>query len=295
MKSFMDVESIPTIPHLIEEVPDFKTFISGACLDGAKRLVGHTKPQQLKFFLDSEGTPVMKYKMYCTDVEWLGDGDRGIKMWKEDLEGRSLWPRGEPSPVPLKEMKGVEDIGKGISGFIKYWENMCNADHTGEYRRRFEHVVHYWQDVKAVLEEPFPAFSVLKDGFWPATRVQPTLEDQFNDDGKEREEFGEDEAYVGPLRERPQPSFRVGRDLHEGSFVAIRPTDGETQPVWFARALSGVNSNAEHPNCIRIQYLVPLPRIKTFDTSTLVGIPREVFVSRLTFRSHLCGKRLMQL
>ena len=27
MKSFMDVEAIPTIPHLIEEVLDFKKFI----------------------------------------------------------------------------------------------------------------------------------------------------------------------------------------------------------------------------------------------------------------------------
>ena len=32
MKSFMDVEAIPTIPHLIEEVPDFKSVIDGAIL-----------------------------------------------------------------------------------------------------------------------------------------------------------------------------------------------------------------------------------------------------------------------
>ena len=44
MKSFMDVEEIPTIPHLIEEVPDFKSFIDGAILDKDEGLVGHTKP-----------------------------------------------------------------------------------------------------------------------------------------------------------------------------------------------------------------------------------------------------------
>ena len=27
MKSFMDVEAVPTIPHLIKEVPNFKKFI----------------------------------------------------------------------------------------------------------------------------------------------------------------------------------------------------------------------------------------------------------------------------
>ena len=43
MKSFMDVESIPTILHLIEEVPDLKSFIDGAILDKDEVLVGHTK------------------------------------------------------------------------------------------------------------------------------------------------------------------------------------------------------------------------------------------------------------
>ena len=45
MKSFMEVESISTIPHLIEEVPDFKNFIDGAILDKDEVLVGHIKPQ----------------------------------------------------------------------------------------------------------------------------------------------------------------------------------------------------------------------------------------------------------
>ena len=50
MKSFMDVESIPTILHLIEEVPDFKSFIEEAILEKDELLVGHTKPQQVKFY-----------------------------------------------------------------------------------------------------------------------------------------------------------------------------------------------------------------------------------------------------
>ena len=52
MKLFMDVESISTIPHLIEEVPDFKNFIDGAILEKDEILVGHTKLQQVKFYLD---------------------------------------------------------------------------------------------------------------------------------------------------------------------------------------------------------------------------------------------------
>ena len=60
MKSFMDVHSVPTIPHLIEEVPDFKSFIEGSICDGEDALVGHTKAQQFKFYLNVAGVPIMK-------------------------------------------------------------------------------------------------------------------------------------------------------------------------------------------------------------------------------------------
>ena len=33
--------------------------------------------------------------------------------------------------------------------------------------------------------------------------------DELNKDDEEREEFGEDDPYVGPLSGRPNPSFRV--------------------------------------------------------------------------------------
>ena len=131
MKSFMDVEAIPTIPHLIEEVPDFKSFIDGAILDKDEGLVGHTKPQQVKFYVDAIWCPRMKYKLFCTDIEWLGESGAGIKIWKEDAQGHSLWPRGEPAALPPRAMKDVEDIERRLSGFVKYWEDLCNVDVSG--------------------------------------------------------------------------------------------------------------------------------------------------------------------
>lgn len=110
------------------------------------------------------------------------------------------------------------------------------------------------------LQEPLPASFVLKDGFWPKSRVQTTRADELAKDGEDREEFGEDDAYVGPLRARPQPSFRVGRDLFEGYFVAVRPADGDPRPVWIGRALSDPNCNPEKPNCVLIQYFRPTSR-----------------------------------
>jgi hypothetical protein len=260
MKSFMDVDSVPTIPHLIEEVPDFKGFIENSILEGEDALVGHTKVQQFKFYLDSTGCPVMKFKRYCTDTDWLPKEGGGIKLWREDEEGQSLWPRGEPKPVALLPMRSVEDISKGLSGFIKHWETLCDEDRSGEYRRRYEHLAFYWRAVKATLEEPIEPCTSLRDGFWPNTRVEVTMEDQFNDDGEIHEEFAEDDPFVGQLCNRPLPSFRVGRDLFEGYFVAIRPADGDTRPVWIARALSNPFSNPDHPNCVLIQYFRPTSR-----------------------------------
>ena len=80
MKSFMDVDSVPTVLHLIEEVPDFKAFIEGSHLDRDESLVGHTKAQQFKFYLNSTSVPIMKYKHYIMDSDWLPKEGEGIKL-----------------------------------------------------------------------------------------------------------------------------------------------------------------------------------------------------------------------
>jgi len=111
--------------------------------------------------------------------------------------------------------------------------------------------------VKLVLQEPVVSSMVLKDGFWPTTRIQSSFANQIAENGKVREEFGEDEAYVRPLRHCPQPSFKVARDLQEGYFIAIWPANGNTRLVWIARALSDPNCNPRKTNCVLIQYFRP--------------------------------------
>jgi hypothetical protein len=77
MKSFMDVESVPTIVHLIEEVQDFKAFIDGCITKGDEALEGHTKAKQFKLFIDSNGCSMMKYWIHYSGNDWLlkEDGD----------------------------------------------------------------------------------------------------------------------------------------------------------------------------------------------------------------------------
>ena len=78
MKSFMDCETEPIIPHLIEEVPDFKSFVEGYLGRGGQNLEGHSKVQQFKFHMDPSGWPVMEYKHMCTDKKWLPEDGKGI-------------------------------------------------------------------------------------------------------------------------------------------------------------------------------------------------------------------------
>ena len=41
--------------------------------------LGHTKAQQFKFYIDASGCPVIKYKLLCTNDDWLPQDGR-IKL-----------------------------------------------------------------------------------------------------------------------------------------------------------------------------------------------------------------------
>jgi hypothetical protein len=144
---------------------------------------------------------------------------------------------------------------KGIESFIDYWESLFAEDITSEYRRRHEHLIHYWKGVKlAMLQEPLGS-RMLRNGFWPRTQIFPILEDRYMENGELQEEFGGDTPFVGCRRDRPVPSFRVGRDVYAGYFLILYPSDRNNRPFWIARAISDVNAEpVEHPNCILIQY-----------------------------------------
>ena len=47
------------------------------------------------------------------------------------------------------------------------------------------------------LDMPLECSVVLRDGFWPMSRVGPSFEDQFTEAGDIREEYDEDEHFVG--------------------------------------------------------------------------------------------------
>jgi hypothetical protein len=171
MKSFMDCETHPVIPHLIEEVPDFKRFVHGYMGTGGDFLEGHSRSQQFKFHMDSSGWPLMEYKNLCTDREWLPDHGKGIRLWSETEDGLPKVPSGVPPPLLPRNMKALDEIKKGLNGFIALWSAMAHDEQSGDFRRVNGPIKEYWKSVRAALDAPLEARATLLYGFWPTTQV----------------------------------------------------------------------------------------------------------------------------
>ena len=249
MKSFMDCETQPVIPHVIEEVPDFKHFVEGYLHTGDDSLQGHSQAQQFKFYKDSNGWSLMQYKILCTDLEWLQKGG-GICLSKETIEGTPKVPRDKPAPLAPQQMRCFDEVCKGLDGYTALWGVMANQDLSGDYRRKNAPVKKYWEGVRSALNAPFVAQETLRDGFWPQSQIVEGIEDQYLDDGQMREEFAKDAPFVGCRHDRPTPSFRIGRDVYVGYFVAVRPANGDLRPFCLARALTNPNPDPGHVNSI---------------------------------------------
>ena len=118
MKSFMDTESRLVIPHLIEEVPDFKKFVEGYLCTRRNALARHTNAQQFKFYRNGNGWPLMQYKLLCTNNEWLPKEGGGICLWKETEDGSPKVPCGDPMALKPQKMHGHDEVYKGLGGFL---------------------------------------------------------------------------------------------------------------------------------------------------------------------------------
>ena len=92
-------------------------------------------------------------------------------------------PRGDPLALVPQREKSFDEVCKGIDGFVNIWGTMANEDLSGEFRRINEPLSYYWRGVRSALDKPLPTGGPLKNGFWPSTRYEEELEDQFLDNG----------------------------------------------------------------------------------------------------------------
>lgn len=236
MRSYMDMEEDATIPHLVEEVPNFKDFIKPFIATGAKRLVGHAKGRQFKFFVDDNGWPIMQYKLNCTRKTWKPA--LGIKLWKEDAEGRPMLPEGEPMAVRPQALKGEDDILHGLEGYIKHWESLLEEEAGANFHTHVSRCIEYWTRVRdSVSEKDYLTDShELQCGFWPHTRQPGDIMTDIMEDGRTREEMDEDEPYIGSLDARPPPSYNVAVDVQKGFLLFVRPASEAREPIWMGMA-----------------------------------------------------------
>ena len=59
MKSYTELDNVQVIPYMIDEIPNFQSFIKPYILRGRDRLVGHTKKQQFRFYMRDDVVSVM--------------------------------------------------------------------------------------------------------------------------------------------------------------------------------------------------------------------------------------------
>jgi hypothetical protein len=152
MKSFMDAEKQHVIPHLIEEVPNFKAFMDRFFCTSNDALEGHTNAQQFKFYKDGNGCPLMQYKLWCTDSEWLPRENGGIPLWEETADGRLKVPSGSPVPLVPQRMRNFDEVAKGLSGIVSLWDTMANEDISSDFKRRYEALSYYWGAVRSAMD-----------------------------------------------------------------------------------------------------------------------------------------------
>ena len=83
MASFMTARDPTFVPSLIHKVVDFKKWVKGYYNEfDQDQLIGHSKAHQFRFYIDSQGVPLMQYKVYRTDPSWVPEG--GIALWNVD-------------------------------------------------------------------------------------------------------------------------------------------------------------------------------------------------------------------
>ena len=116
MKSYIDLNNVPIIPHLIEKVSDFKTFIKPFILKGGDRLVDYTKAQQFRFYMRDGDLPAMQFKILCTSPNW--GSEEMILVWHQNEDDKCTLFDGEPKPCTPNPMRNGPKIIKGISGFV---------------------------------------------------------------------------------------------------------------------------------------------------------------------------------
>ena len=118
---------------------------------------------------------------------WKLDG--GIELLKIDGNGKQILLQRDMLATQPISMRNQDEILKDLSSFTKHCKSLAWKVSSRSYTRSHGDLIAYWKGVQDALEvPPLPRTSLL-NGFWPATRVQSSMNDILTVDGIVREEF----------------------------------------------------------------------------------------------------------
>ncbi len=158
MKVFMISQERSFILQLIQEIPDFKSWVLGCLKDSLETLVGHTDMHLFRFFVNSSSWLMMQYKVSPIDLVWSSIDGPQIRLWKANIDGLPKLPARVPSPYSILPNLGQLCIKfNGETKFYKFWIiQICGFLEVGHCAK-----FHIWnedEDVCGVLWKCFVAF-----------------------------------------------------------------------------------------------------------------------------------------
>ncbi len=95
---------------MIQEIPNFKSWVLGCLKDGFEMLVRHTDMHLFRFFVNSSGWPMMQYKVSPTDLVWSPIDGPLIRLWKVNSNGSTKLPTRVPSPILYHPIWGKDAL-----------------------------------------------------------------------------------------------------------------------------------------------------------------------------------------
>ena len=125
----------------MQEIPNFKRFIKGYICDGADALVGHKKPLQFRFLLETYNA------IYDESHNKTWKPQEGIQLSKKDPDCHPMLPKGDPLTLPLLErLKDQNTIMDGLKKYIVFWKRSIESKNVNPSFKSFIYpIITYWE------------------------------------------------------------------------------------------------------------------------------------------------------
>jgi hypothetical protein len=172
MKAFTISQQKPFIPQLVQEIPDFKSWVLGCLKNGLEMLVGHIDMHLFRFIINLLGWLMMQYKVSPIDPIRSPIDGPPIRLWKVNPNGSPKLHAKVPSLVlycPIwgndasRSMEKKKFISFRLSKYVDFWK--VSIVQSSTYEMKMKPYVEYWENILLHLSRPLPPQSttILED------------------------------------------------------------------------------------------------------------------------------------